>query len=157
MRCARSEQSVRLTTLSVDCRVSNRNQGHFVSRRETNERNVGSSRSSNSSLKAFWEQTYTDLTQFKIVFRYLAQLQVASIEPIQLVLEATVGANSLGNIAIDNISFRPGTCPSEWRAKHFPAHGIHRYNVVAADAAATATAVNVINILTINLRLSDIP
>lgn len=46
-------------------------------------------------------------------FRYLAQLQVASIEPIQLVLEATVGANALGNIAIDNISFRQGTCPSK--------------------------------------------
>lgn len=48
-----------------------------------------------------------------VVPRYLAQVQVASIEPIQLVLEATVGANSLGNIGIDNISFRPGTCPSK--------------------------------------------
>lgn len=42
---------------------------------------------------------------------YTAQVQVATTEPFTLILEATVGANSLGNIAIDNISFRVGTCP----------------------------------------------
>ncbi|XP_022647154.1 MAM and LDL-receptor class A domain-containing protein 1-like isoform X1 [Varroa destructor] len=56
--------------------------------------------------KTLWEMTGEATNQW-----YLAQLQVASTEPIQLVLEATVGANSLGNIAIDNISFRQGTCP----------------------------------------------
>ncbi|XP_075731768.1 MAM and LDL-receptor class A domain-containing protein 1 isoform X1 [Rhipicephalus microplus] len=42
---------------------------------------------------------------------HLAQVQVATTEPFTLILEASVGANSLGNIAIDNISFRVGTCP----------------------------------------------
>ncbi|XP_028968615.1 MAM and LDL-receptor class A domain-containing protein 1 [Galendromus occidentalis] len=56
--------------------------------------------------KTLWEMSGEATNQW-----YLAQVQVASIEPIQLVLEATVGANSLGNIGIDNISFRPGTCP----------------------------------------------
>lgn len=42
---------------------------------------------------------------------YTAQVQVATTEPFTLMLEATVGANSLGNIAIDNIAFRVGTCP----------------------------------------------
>lgn len=42
---------------------------------------------------------------------HMAQVQVATTEPFTLILEATVGANSLGNIAIDNISFRVGTCP----------------------------------------------
>ncbi|XP_042145259.1 MAM and LDL-receptor class A domain-containing protein 1 [Ixodes scapularis] len=44
---------------------------------------------------------------------YTAQVQVATTEPFTLMLEATVGANSLGNIAIDNIAFRVGTCPSD--------------------------------------------
>ncbi|XP_064479533.1 MAM and LDL-receptor class A domain-containing protein 1-like [Ornithodoros turicata] len=42
---------------------------------------------------------------------YTAQVQVATTEPFSLIIEATVGANSLGNIGIDNIAFRAGTCP----------------------------------------------
>ncbi|XP_076309730.1 MAM and LDL-receptor class A domain-containing protein 1-like isoform X2 [Tachypleus tridentatus] len=42
---------------------------------------------------------------------YQARVPVSSPKPFQLILEATVGNNYLGNIAIDNIFLRPGTCP----------------------------------------------
>ncbi|XP_023218145.1 MAM and LDL-receptor class A domain-containing protein 1-like isoform X2 [Centruroides sculpturatus] len=42
---------------------------------------------------------------------YTAQVSVSSATPYQLIFEGIVGVNSLGNIAIDNISFHPGTCP----------------------------------------------
>ncbi|KAK8757476.1 hypothetical protein V5799_004893 [Amblyomma americanum] len=80
---------------------------------------------------------------------YTAQVQVATTEPFTvrassllffvvpfflerklyftLILEATVGANSLGNIGIDNISFRVGTCPSYYMnlasSSHLPQRG----------------------------------
>ena len=33
--------------------------------------------------------------------------------PFQIVFEGIVGKNSLGNIAIDDVSVAPGVCPSE--------------------------------------------
>ncbi|XP_076343697.1 MAM and LDL-receptor class A domain-containing protein 1-like [Tachypleus tridentatus] len=42
---------------------------------------------------------------------YEARVPVSSPKPFQLIFEATVGKNYLGDIAIDNITFRPGTCP----------------------------------------------
>ncbi|XP_022236447.1 MAM and LDL-receptor class A domain-containing protein 1-like, partial [Limulus polyphemus] len=42
---------------------------------------------------------------------YEARVPVSSPKPFQLIFEATVGKNYLGDIAIDNIAFRPGTCP----------------------------------------------
>ncbi|XP_015904973.1 MAM and LDL-receptor class A domain-containing protein 1 [Parasteatoda tepidariorum] len=41
---------------------------------------------------------------------YRAQVSVSSATSYQLVFEGVVGTNSLGNIAIDSVSFIPGTC-----------------------------------------------
>jgi hypothetical protein len=44
---------------------------------------------------------------------YMAQAPVASSRPFTIVFEGIVGKNSLGNIAIDDISVAPGVCPSK--------------------------------------------
>ncbi|XP_023224461.1 MAM and LDL-receptor class A domain-containing protein 1-like [Centruroides sculpturatus] len=42
---------------------------------------------------------------------YMAQVSVSSPSPYKLLFEGIVGKNTMGTIAIDNISFRPGSCP----------------------------------------------
>jgi len=43
---------------------------------------------------------------------YMGQAPIASTEPFRIVFEGVVGRNSLGNIAIDDISIAPGVCPT---------------------------------------------
>lgn len=43
---------------------------------------------------------------------YMGQAPVASTKPFRIVLEGIVGRNSLGNIAVDDISIAPGVCPT---------------------------------------------
>jgi len=43
---------------------------------------------------------------------YMGQAPVASSRPFKIVFEGIVGKNSLGNIAIDDISVAPGVCPT---------------------------------------------
>lgn len=43
---------------------------------------------------------------------YMGQAPIASTEQFRIVFEGVVGRNSLGNIAIDDISIAPGVCPT---------------------------------------------
>lgn len=43
---------------------------------------------------------------------YMAQAPIASPKPFSIVFEGVVGRNSLGNIAIDDVSIVPGVCPT---------------------------------------------
>ena len=44
--------------------------------------------------------------------RYMGQAPIASTESFRIVFEGVVGRNTLGNIAIDDISIAPGVCPT---------------------------------------------
>jgi hypothetical protein len=44
---------------------------------------------------------------------YMAQAPIASASSFRVVFEGVVGKNSLGNIAIDDVSMIPGVCPSK--------------------------------------------
>jgi len=43
---------------------------------------------------------------------YMGQAPISSVETYKIVFEGTVGRNSLGNIAIDDIAIAPGVCPT---------------------------------------------
>jgi len=43
---------------------------------------------------------------------YMGQAPIASTEAFKIVFEGVVGRNSLGNVAIDDISLSPGVCPT---------------------------------------------
>ncbi|XP_023328229.1 MAM and LDL-receptor class A domain-containing protein 1 [Eurytemora carolleeae] len=43
---------------------------------------------------------------------YMGQAPISSIQKFKIVFEGVVGRNSLGNIAIDDISIAPGVCPT---------------------------------------------
>ena len=42
----------------------------------------------------------------------MGQAPIASTESFRIVFEGVVGRNTLGNIAIDDISIAPGVCPT---------------------------------------------
>ena len=42
----------------------------------------------------------------------MGQAPIASTESFRIVFEGLVGRNTLGNIAIDDISISPGVCPT---------------------------------------------
>ena len=45
---------------------------------------------------------------------YMGQAPVAHVgSPFNIVFEGVAGRNTLGNIAIDDVSLTPGVCPSE--------------------------------------------
>ena len=44
---------------------------------------------------------------------YMAQAPVSSTSDFRIVFEGVVGRNSLGNIAVDDVSIMPGVCPSK--------------------------------------------
>ena len=46
---------------------------------------------------------------------YMGQAPVAFTKPFKIVFEGVAGRNSLGNIAIDDLSLTPGVCPSMCR------------------------------------------
>ncbi|UYV80434.1 hypothetical protein LAZ67_19000180 [Cordylochernes scorpioides] len=50
---------------------------------------------------------------------YTAQVPVYSPTTYELIMEGVVGANHLGNIAVDNVSFREGACPIYPQAASF--------------------------------------
>ena len=43
-----------------------------------------------------------------------SRVTVSSLDDFQLVFEATVGNTAMGDIAIDDVSFSAGTCPSQY-------------------------------------------
>ena len=66
----------------------------------------------------------------------MGQAPIASTESFRIVFEGLVGRNTLGNIAIDDISISPGVCPTApqvliWITfNHYPF-----YNIVLQVAA----------------------
>lgn len=49
---------------------------------------------------------------------YQAEVPVSSANPFKIIIIAKIGKNNLGDIAVDDISLTPGSCPSR---------NIHKY------------------------------
>lgn len=45
---------------------------------------------------------------------YQAEISVSSADAFKIVITAKIGKNNLGDIAIDDISLAPGSCPSTY-------------------------------------------
>lgn len=43
---------------------------------------------------------------------YQAEVPVSSANPFKIVITAKIGKNNLGDIAVDDVSLTPGSCPS---------------------------------------------
>ena len=56
---------------------------------------------------------YIEMTQIVVQQRSLARGLIILILFFKIVFEGTVGRNSLGNIAIDDVAMVPGVCPSK--------------------------------------------
>lgn len=44
---------------------------------------------------------------------YQAEVPVSSANPFKIVITAKIGKNNLGDIAVDDVSLTPGSCPSK--------------------------------------------
>jgi hypothetical protein len=60
---------------------------------------------------------------------YQAEVPVSSANPFKIVITAKIGKNNLGDIAVDDISLTPGSCPST----HFCINCYNFFNRVISD------------------------